>query len=189
MFTWDEIQRREDGKVNLLYRHERIFEEGLVSPGFKVLDIGGWGVLATRIIEEGAQCTILDNFTEDQYYPDRVISLPHIRGDILKADEIDELIPGTYDLITCFEMLEHCVDQPKAVENIYNLLKPTGILVGTFPIPGFCHTEGEPDITFLDVNELNELLSGAGFSSNSVEKTPSVNKGDSVCSLYYKAYK
>lgn len=42
MFNWDTIQRREDGKVLLLYRHERIFGEGLIYKGMKVLDLGGW---------------------------------------------------------------------------------------------------------------------------------------------------
>lgn len=189
MFSWDDISRNEEGKINLLYRHQRIFDEGLVKRDMKALDIGGWGVLASRLLEEGVNCTILDIFSEDQYYPDRVKSLPHVVGDITCLDSCPGVVFESYDLVTCFEMLEHCNDQKAAVNNIYMILKPGGVFVGTFPLPGFCHFEGEPDVNFLNTNELFNLLEDCGFTDVVVEPTPSIDKNDAPCSLYFKGKK
>ena len=188
MFNWSEVQK-EDGKTILLYRHQRIFDEGIVYGKCKVLDIGGWGVLASRIIEEGSTCVILDNFSEDQYFPSRVKELPHIVGDILDTDKLPLWEAGTYDVVTCFEMLEHCKDQVLGVSNMYKMLKNDGSIVGTFPLPGFCHNLGEDDITFLDRADLKTLLEKSGFSDVTVEPTGSVAKGDEPCSLYFTGKK
>ncbi len=187
MFNWAEIQRRADGKILLLYRHERIFNEGLVRPGMRVLDVGGWGVLARALLEEGAICTILDTFSEDQYYSERVKALPHIVGDILQADQLWG--QEQFDVITCFEMLEHCTDQSRGVENMYVLLKPGGVLVGTFPIPGTTHQVDDPSVTFLNREELRDLLTAVGFTVLMIEETGSMTKEAEPSSLYFKARK
>lgn len=187
-FEWDKIKRDEDGKIILLYRHQRIIDEGLVLPGMRVLDVGGWGVLAQRLINEGVSCVILDNFSEDQYFPDRVWKLPHMQGDITQLSEPS--IWGTdYDVITCFEMLEHCSNQSLGVKNMYALLKPGGILVGTFPIPGKSHPVDDPSVTFLTGGELRAVLLAAGFNDVLVEPTGSVTKEEEPCSLYFRARK
>jgi len=189
MFTWNEVQRDAKGKIVLLYRHQRIFDEGIIKPGAKVLDVGGWGMLAARTIEEGAQCVILDNFSEDQHYPERVCSLPYINGDILWCSELAYWGAGTYDVVACFEMLEHCKDQSLAVRNMHKMLKVGGWLVGTFPIPGAVHAAGEPGISFLSAEELVNLLKLAGFVDILVEPTGSRLKEERPCSLYFKARK
>lgn len=186
MYSWDKINRRLDGQIELLYRHERLFEEGILSPGLRVLDIGGWGVLAMRMLEEGIDCIILDKFTEDQYYPDRVRSLPLVEGDILDSSVLCRL--GKFDVVTCFEMLEHCEDQSLAVSNIYNLLHDEGIFAGTVPIPGFAHKE-EDTVNFLSPQDLNMLLVKSGFLVDLIEPTGSVFKNDVAASIYFKCRK
>lgn len=148
------------------------------------------GVLATRLIEEGVDCTVLDSFTEDQYYPERVRSLPHIQGDILWDNTfLSKRGAGTYDLVTCFEMLEHYTDQLKCLQHIYTMLKEGGCLVGTFPIPGMCHAEDDHHVTFLTVAELKDKLISAGFIDVAVEPTGSIIKEEKPCSFYFKARK
>lgn len=189
MFKWDEISRGDDGNIVLLYRHQRIIDEGVVRPGMKVLDVGGWGMLAQRLIEDGCECVILDNFSEDQYFPERVKGLPHINGDITWSSELAYWGAGTYDVVTCFEMLEHCKDQALGVRNMCKMLKSNGTLVGTFPIPGKVHHEGEEGVNFLTEQELYSLLEAAGFTDISIEPTGSIYSGDEPCSLYFKARK
>ncbi len=185
-FRWDEIQYRPDGKVLLLWRHERIFDEGLTSPGGLALDIGGWGHLASRIEQEGMHCIIVDTFGEDQYFPDRVRSMRYVHGDIL-SDLFDA---EDYMLITCFEMLEHCIDQRKAIHLVHKYLKPYGWFVGSIPIEGFCHFKDEKDVIIMDEETITKYLEEAGFANILVEPTPSINKDDKVCpSLYFKAMK
>ncbi|MBF0541903.1 MAG: class I SAM-dependent methyltransferase [Nitrospirae bacterium] len=42
-------------------------------------------------------------------------------------------LTNQYDIITCCEVLEHVSDINKALENLYNLLKPSGIAIITVP--------------------------------------------------------
>ena len=172
MFKWDEIKRDASGSVVLLYRHQRIIDEGVIQPTCKVLDVGGWGVLAQALIQVGASCTILDNFSEDQYFPDRVRGLPHVNGDILDKNTLKAL--GKCDVVTCLEMVEHCEDQPGAIHNMFEVLNSSGVLVGTFPLPGHSHKEDDPTVTFLDITELGNLLTSAGFVVDVLEPTPSI---------------
>jgi len=185
-FDWDRIQRRSDGKILLLYRHERMWDEGLIRPGIRVIDVGGWGMLASRLLEEGCDVMILDTFNEDQYYPERVKELPHLKNDILGTRMI--FLQGV-DLVTCFEMLEHCGDQLQALKNMHYYLCPGGYIAGTVPVPGFCH-QADEDVHFLTEWELKDLLALAGFTDIFVEPTPSINKTDPERpSIYFRAKK
>lgn len=186
-FRWDLVQRRPDGKVLLLYRHERIFLEGLVKPGDKVVDVGGWGMLAQRLIEEGCDTTILDLFTEDQQYATRVCALPHVIGDVCDPDCF---AAGSLNAVTCFETLEHVGSIRAAVESIYGWLKPSGVFVGTVPIPDVVHHTDESGIAFISASKLAKLLRKVGFVNVRTAPTPSVNAGDDLpTSIYFRAWR
>lgn len=189
-FEWNEIKRREDGKILLLNRHEKLFEEGLHKERAKALDVGGWGVLAQRLIEEGIDTTIVDIFGPDQYYPERVRSLKHVVGDITKPETVSALGGKySYDLITCFEMLEHCDNQKEAIYNMYQLLRPNGVLVGTVPIPGFSHAADEPGINWLTPPEIEQLLFSCGFDFIEIEPIASSTKDGQATNYYFKGRK
>ena len=182
IFQWDKIQRLPDGRILLLYRHQRIFDEGWVRSGIDMMDIGGWGVLTQAAIEAGARCTILDLFTQDQYYPDRVRALPFVEGD---ARDQKHFNPSSFDTITCFEMLEHCGDADAVLENAYAWLRPNGIIAGTIPVPGFCHDENQSDIEFFSETEIARRLERAGFVIVRVEPTASRSVGEPLCCIYF----
>jgi len=185
-FRWDQVQRRDDGRVLLLYRHERIFDEGLVKPGARVLDVGGWGMLATRLIEEGCEATILDKFTGDQYYPDRVRTLPHVVGDVTVPETF---APRSFDLVTCFETLEHVGDIGAAVHSVRLWLRRGGWFVGTVPMPGRIHPEDDPACQFITAADLQALLEAEGFKHVLVEPTPSIAVDSPITSYYFKGRK
>lgn len=185
-YDWSQVQRTPDGKILLLYRHQRVLDEGLIRPGADVLDVGGWGMFAQAVIESGAACTILDLFTPDQYYPDRVKALPHRVGSVLDADNFP---PAIFDTITIFETLEHVGSYEKALANMHRWLRPGGWIAGTVPRQGYCHLEGEPGIVFVSEAELAKKLRAAGFGRVKVEPTPSVTKDSAVCCLYFRGRK
>jgi SAM-dependent methyltransferase len=192
IFNWDVVQYKEDGKVLLLYRHERIFIEGLVKPGMEIMDVGGWGHLTERIQQEGASCVVLDNFSPDQYFPDRVKQNPYLVGDIGHLDFGSHYLENRFDVICCFETLEHVGDishQSTAMFHIARMLKTKGVFVGTVPIPGFCHYLGEPGVHFLNEEELRKLLQEAGFVDIFIEPTGSVTKDGPLSSLYFRGVK
>jgi cyclopropane fatty-acyl-phospholipid synthase-like methyltransferase len=186
MFNWGKIQYRPDGKILLLWRHERVFEEGLVKPEYDVLDIGGWGHFSDRVIQEKAYCTILDLFTEDQYYSDRVRQSNYIEADICSYTDYSK----QYDLITCGEVLEHVSDPYKAILNMYSLLKTNGWLAGTIPIPGFSHAIDDEHVNFIDQETITDYLIKAQFKNLLIETTASINKDDLThpC-IYFKGQK
>ena len=186
-FDWSKEQRRPDGKLLLLYRHERLFAEPWMAAVVDVLDVGGWGMLAKRLLEEGKRATILDLFTGDQYYADRVRALPHKAGSVCDPSNF---APASFDLVTCFETLEHCGNIPAALASAFLWLRPGGVFAGTVPIPGFAHHAGEPDTEFVTAAELARLLAVAGFVVEAVTPTPSVGLPDEPdCSLYFVAKK
>lgn len=188
-FNWSSIQYREDGKVLLLYRHERIFDEGLVKSGDIVLDVGGWGHLTERILQEGAKCIVWDKFTDDQYFSHRVKEHPYMAVDICTADVLAYTHKDVFDVVCCFETLEHVDNQKSAVRNMHSVCKPGGFFVGTVPIPGFCHHIGEPGIQFLDEQQLRKLLQDTGFTDIFIEPTGSITKDSPASSLYFRGVK
>lgn len=186
-FSWDEVRRDGAGKVVLLYRHARILREPFW-PGVRdVLDVGGWGIFAERVLQEGRTCIILDKFTKDQQYPERVQMLPHRRGDVCNPGLF---LPASFDLITCCETLEHVRDVPAALSSMYRWLRSGAHLVGTVPLPGFCHHAGEDGISILSEAELRGALSAAGYDRIRIEPTRSEGRDDEPpCSLYFVARK
>lgn len=188
-FNWDTIQYRDDGKILLLYRHERVLEDGLIKPGSLVVDIGGWGQFTERVIQEGGRCIVWDLFTPDQYYSERVKKNKHKNVDICSDSTYIYIHKDVFDIVTCFETLEHVADQTAAIRNMFSILRPTGYLAGTVPIPGYSHAADEPGIKFLNENQLKDLLVEAGFENIFIEPTGSVHKEDTPSCLYFKAQK
>lgn len=182
MFSWESPVVGPDGKTQLLYRHERIFQEGLVKAGMTVLDVGGWGVLAQRLLEEGCETLILDLFTHDQAYPERVRRLPHRVGDVCDRKTFS---PETFDVVTCFETLEHVADFREALRSVYLWLRPGGVFVGTIPLPGHIHA-GDPDVYVPRPEELLEALYSVGFGFVTVEESASIYASDAPCCTYFK---
>ena len=80
---------------------------------------------------------------------------------------------SSFDLITCFESLEHLPKANLALSHIYELLKPGGVLILTTPNVSMVATiiinvlSREPVFTHPSVKPLNEwieILSNLGFS-------------------------
>ena len=185
-FRWDIEQRDANGRLLLLYRQRRVFDEGIVRASIDVLDIGGWGMLAKAIAEAGARCTILDLFTPDQAYPARVKALPHVVGDARDPS----LFPSEiFDAVTCFEMLEHCKGIDLVLASAAKWLRHGGVLAGTMPIPGRTHAADDPGIEFLSSDELRERLDRACLSVERLEPTASIELDDQPSSIYFVARK
>jgi 2-polyprenyl-3-methyl-5-hydroxy-6-metoxy-1,4-benzoquinol methylase len=60
----------------------------------------------------------------------------HIRAGVYSLSILEEHIEdrlGTFDVITCTDVIEHVLDVPKALENMAHLLKPGGVLALEIP--------------------------------------------------------
>ncbi|MGF1742407.1 bifunctional 2-polyprenyl-6-hydroxyphenol methylase/3-demethylubiquinol 3-O-methyltransferase UbiG [Vibrio profundum] len=97
--------------------------------GKKVLDVGcGGGILAESMAKEGATVTGLDMGKE----PLEVARL-HALETGTKLDYIQSTVEdhaddhaGTYDVVTCMEMLEHVPDPLSVIQSCAKLVKPGG---------------------------------------------------------------
>ncbi|GAB6262184.1 bifunctional 2-polyprenyl-6-hydroxyphenol methylase/3-demethylubiquinol 3-O-methyltransferase UbiG [Photobacterium sp. CCB-ST2H9] len=97
--------------------------------GKKVLDVGcGGGILAESMAREGALVTGLDMGKE----PLTVARL-HALETGTKLDYIQQTVEehaeqneGTYDVVTCMEMLEHVPDPASVIASCAKLIKPGG---------------------------------------------------------------
>ena len=99
--------------------------------GARVLDVGcGAGLLSEALAREGAAVTALD------LAPELIdVAKLHLLESGLKVDyrlqSVEALAaeaPGTFDAITCMEMLEHVPDPAAIVRACATLLKPGGQL-------------------------------------------------------------
>lgn len=97
--------------------------------GLKVLDVGcGGGILSESMARAGAQVTGID-LAEKSLKVARLHSLESGIQVDYRAVPVETLAaeqPGTYDVVTCMEMLEHVPDPASIVRACAALVKPGG---------------------------------------------------------------
>lgn len=97
--------------------------------GKKVVDIGcGGGILAESMAARGAQVTGVDLSEKalgvarlHLYESGQTVDYRHI-----SAEEIARECPGSFDVVTCMEMLEHVPDPASTIRACATLVKPGG---------------------------------------------------------------
>jgi GT2 family glycosyltransferase/SAM-dependent methyltransferase/glycosyltransferase involved in cell wall biosynthesis len=119
----------------MVYEHyHRYLFAAALAPGKRVLDLAsgeGYGaaLLATQA-DEVVAVDIDDASVEHARANYRLANLSFSQADML---ELSDLADGTFDLVTCFEALEHVVDHDRLLAEILRLLSPDGILVLSTP--------------------------------------------------------
>ena len=97
--------------------------------GKKVLDVGcGGGILAEAMAQRGAQVTGID-MGEAPLAVTRLHQLESgvsVEYEQSTAEEFAEQHAGTFDVVTCLEMLEHVPDPGSVIRACTRLLKPGG---------------------------------------------------------------
>jgi 2-polyprenyl-6-hydroxyphenyl methylase/3-demethylubiquinone-9 3-methyltransferase len=97
--------------------------------GRKVLDIGcGGGILAEAMARKGATVTGID-LSEKALNVAELHSLESgvkVAYELVSAEDIAAREPGSYDVVTCMEMLEHVPDPAAIVRACAALVKPSG---------------------------------------------------------------
>jgi len=187
IMQWGQQDYEPDGKLVVLYRFKRILDEGVVIPGDRVLDVGGWGKLEYRLTQEGCFVDLINidpdecRRVKDLYGTSFIVMNEDIRTYGLPEDK--------YDVVTCFETLEHiCEGRDVAIEKIFKTLRPGGRFVGTIPIPGRCHPVGDPTVVFILPDELKDILSKYATDIK-IEPTGSISPDELPCSWYFVATK
>lgn len=99
--------------------------------GTQVLDVGcGAGLLSEALAREGAQVTALDLAPE-------LVKVARLHGlesgvkvdyRLQSVESLAAELPGTFDAVTCMEMLEHVPDPASIIRACATLLRPGGRL-------------------------------------------------------------
>lgn len=98
-----------------------------------VLDLGcGSGYGAALIAEVAAKVIGLDVSTEAVQYARENFSASDLHYMVTDGESL-ALASGSFDLVLCFEVIEHLTDQESLLQEIRRVLKPKGILVISTP--------------------------------------------------------
>jgi len=122
-----------DGEMGTLHvinpLRTKFIMEKLTTPNPKILDVGcGGGILSEALAKAGAQVTGIDLSN------DSIEAAKHHAGQqglnidyqFVSAEEIAQKQAGTYDAVTCMEMLEHVPEPLKVIAACAQALKPGG---------------------------------------------------------------
>jgi 2-polyprenyl-6-hydroxyphenyl methylase / 3-demethylubiquinone-9 3-methyltransferase len=103
--------------------------------GKRVLDVGcGGGILSEAMAKRGAQVTGIDLAPQtievaELHALESQVTVRYLRE---SAETHAAHSPGTYDIITCMEMLEHVPEPQSVLRALHDLVKPGGdIFVST----------------------------------------------------------
>ncbi|HEX2549812.1 MAG TPA: bifunctional 2-polyprenyl-6-hydroxyphenol methylase/3-demethylubiquinol 3-O-methyltransferase UbiG, partial [Gammaproteobacteria bacterium] len=99
--------------------------------GKKILDIGcGGGILSESMAKLGGHVTAIDMSVDaiEIAKLHQMESGTHVEYSVSTAESMADKFPGTFDIVTCLELLEHVPKPWRIVESCKKLLKPQGHL-------------------------------------------------------------
>ncbi|MCM2268904.1 MAG: methyltransferase domain-containing protein [Thermoanaerobaculia bacterium] len=136
-----------------------------LAAGARVLDFGcGSGYGSAQLARVAASVVGIDVAERALDWARSLHRAPNLRFE-RRSDLGRDLAAGSFDLVTCFEMIEH-VDgetQRETIRNLARLLAPGGTALISTPNPAFAATYGRNPyhLRELDGDELGELLRSA----------------------------
>jgi len=89
--------------------------------------------------------------------------LPHLTFKVLDVEK-KKALKDTFDLVYAFEVIEHLPDPEKAIQNIYDLLKPDGVVIFSTPYPYDYVYNDKTHINVRYPMEWIDLMRKAGFT-------------------------
>lgn len=129
-------QKRVIGKKNFTYRNLIEILEKYVNDENKILDIGcGSGVISLFLASRGKQVLGIDiSRSSINACREGAKNLGLKEKAVFKVVDFPrEKLNRKFDIVICSEVLEHIEEDEKAVEEIYNLLTPGGLLIISVP--------------------------------------------------------
>lgn len=131
------VLEEKDKKVHLRkYATLAMKNIALLKKGLRICDIGcGTGVFLLKLKENGHNVYGYDINKAQTEFARKTNKLHHIRdAQSLKGYcQKMKIKKGFFDVVTCFEVIEHVLDLNEFVEEIYTYLKPGGVLIVSTP--------------------------------------------------------
>lgn len=102
--------------------------------GGRVLDVGsGEGYGAALLAETAAEVLGIDYSPAAVEHAAATYRWPNLHYQVLDATELARLGAARFDLVTCFEVVEHIADGAGLVRGIAHVLRPGGVLLMSTP--------------------------------------------------------
>ena len=151
--------------------------------GQRILDVGtGTGVLIPFLSEAVGPTGLIIAID----YAEKMVKVcrskhSHIRNFTIKLQDVEELeIPSeSFDAITCFGLFPHLDDKTKALNNMYNTLRPGGKLIIAHALSSNeikdHHKKASPALihdSLPERSEMRRLLEDSGFVDVKIEDKP-----------------
>lgn len=95
--------------------------------------------------------------------------LDHVGADVVADIEEPSGLTHTADFAFCLEVIEHCWNSKQVIDNIYQSLRPRGILYLSQPFMYEVHKED--DRIRYTYHGLKQMLKETGFKDIHIEKT------------------
>jgi ubiquinone/menaquinone biosynthesis C-methylase UbiE len=166
--TWDEKAAEKD-----ISRLEAMAARLEIKPGAAVLDVGsGTGVFVPYILEKigNKGSLVCLDFAEEML---KIAQSKGYEGNItyVCADILNTRLPDkSFDAVVCYSVFPHFKDKPRALKEIFRLLKPVGRVF-------ICHTSSREYINNVHRNipevcdhilpgsaDIRRMLADAGFT-------------------------
>jgi len=151
--------------------------------GYNVLDVGtGTGVLIPFLLQAigpSGSVTAID-------FAERMVQMCRSKHSDLKNVTVrlhdveeEDLPPASFDAVTCFGLFPHLEKKEKALHNLYQALKPGGILIIAHALSSkevkAHHNSASPPVasdTLPENAEMRRLLNRTGFTEIYIEDEP-----------------
>ena len=119
----------------MLKRKERIVEMQAYRTSGSLLNYGAkTGFFSHRMEKHGWKVTSVE-----KYYEERQFSMEMFHHRMIDVHEIENLHPGTFDVITMWHVFEHSYHPHQLLDKFRELLRPGGVLV--MACPNICSTD------------------------------------------------
>ena len=151
--------------VQVVYEHlHRYHFAASLAEGKRVLDVGsGEGYGASILAERAASVVGVDIDAASIEHSRATYVRDNLEFVAASALDLRQFIDGGFDLIVCFEVIEHIADQAQLLAEIWRLLTAGGLLVLSTPDRNeYNRGRAEPNpfhVRELNENELRGLLS------------------------------
>jgi GT2 family glycosyltransferase/SAM-dependent methyltransferase/glycosyltransferase involved in cell wall biosynthesis len=121
--------------LQVIYEHyQRYLFVAPLAHGLRVLDLASGEGYGTSILATEAKSVLgIDIDAESVLHATETYPLSNVQfqqGDMLDLSALDD---GSFDLVVCFEALEHVEDHDKLMEGVTRILKPGGTFVVSTP--------------------------------------------------------
>jgi 2-polyprenyl-3-methyl-5-hydroxy-6-metoxy-1,4-benzoquinol methylase len=142
-------------------------------PGARWLDVGAsTGVFVEYLREQGLDAHGID-------LSENAVAEAQARGVPVQASQLDDYRPERpFDVITCFDLIEHVIDPVQSLSAIHRLLVPGGKVVITLPNqnsafrrvmgPRWFFYIPEEHLHYFNPSNVRRLLSRTGFKTERV---------------------